>query len=221
MAKVWRYTVSGTMPASSEVWSFNVHYQTDVPIATSEPSAKTVNDKIDEHFSSSGTDLAYITNCLGSGGKVTKTQVYEEVDPGSSDPPAGNVNVYNLSGNGLGSSSDVAPQALCAYISLFTGKLGRSFRGGFHAPPISNPSVLNAAGKWDPAAAYFLDWGALGAKVVDALEDVFSTTGDINPGIYSRTRRRRGQSDWFNELTTYLVRTDPRWLRRRMITHGG
>lgn len=220
MATVWRYTVIGESPSGEERWACNLHYQTDVPIAGSEPGAQEVLDELDQHFSSSGTDLAKWRNTICSTDRLVETRIYEEVLDPKNTPHEGHVNVYNLAGNGNTPGTDVLPTALCAYITLFTGKIGKSFRGGVHTPPSRRASDLDGGGTWDTSTSAWTHWGNLGTSIVDQLENVFQTTGDINPVIYSRKLRQLGSSDYANKLTTYRLNTDPRFLRRRVPSTG-
>lgn len=220
MAKVWRYTVIGESPSGEERWACNLHYQTDVPTIGTEPGADTVLTQIDQHFSTSGTGLQLWRNTIDPASKLVETRLYEEVNPASDDIPTGHVNVYNLVGLGNAISGDILPTAMCVYLTLFTGKLGRSFRGGVHTPPVRRPADLDGGGTWDNASNHWTQVVALGTAIVDQLEDVFQTTGDINPVIYSRTRRARGEDQFANKLTTFRANADVRWLRRREPTHG-
>lgn len=192
----------------------SLHYQTDVPIAGSEPSPQTVLDKLDEHFSTSGKNMGLWRALLNNGAKLVETRLYEEVDPLSDDAPAGVLNPYDLAGTSGSLGSDVLPVELCVYISLTTAKLGRSYRGGVHTPPMSDPADLSNTGLVDTGRPIYTAYGALGTAIVDVLDDVFSTTGDIKPIIYSRTRRSRGLS-FSEDITAARVNTKARWLRRR------
>lgn len=206
----------GESPSGQERWACNLHYQTDVPIGENEPDAETVLDEIDQHFSTTGTDLAKWRNTICSTDKLVETRIYEEVLDPKNTPHEGHVNVYNLAGLGNTPGTDVLPTAMCCYITLFTGRIGKSFRGGVHTPPARRASDLDGGGTWDSTTSQWTHWGNLGAAVVDKLENVFSATGDINPVIYSRTLRARTGANYANELTTYRLNADPRFLRRRV-----
>lgn len=214
MAKVWRYSVIFTEGLNGALCIANVHYQTDVPLVGSEPSADEVLEQIDQHYSSTGRNVLKWRNVADNNTELVETRVYEEVDPGSGDAPEGASFVHNLAGTTGSYTTDVLPPEMCAYISLRTGKLGRSFRGGTHTPPITHPSDLDGNGKLQSGTGFFIGCQDLRDAIIDKLEDVFSTTGDINPIIYSRTRRSRGLS-FAEELSGGLVRTNPRWIRRR------
>lgn len=192
----------------------NLHYQTDVPVVGSEPSAQEVLDHLDDHFSTSAHNLLLWRNCLQNGAKLVETKVYEEVEPGSGDPPTGAVNAYDLAGLAGTLGTDAPPVELCVYISLTTSKLGRSFRGGVHGPPLAGVGAFDTDGTVQVGSSGMIPYPILGAAIVDALDNVFDSTGDINPVIYSRTRRARGLS-FTQGLNGYRVNTKFRWLRRR------
>lgn len=213
MAKVYRWSIKMVDRGVACIGS--VHYQTDVPLAGSEPSPADVLTQIDQHYSSSGTNLVYWTNVLQSGAQVVETRVYEEVEDPDATPPTGAIAGHSLAGTGGALTTDAPPVEMCGYISLTTEKLGRSFRGGCHTPPIPSSAALGPAGLLDHASSWYGNVVTLRDKMVDQLEDVFGTTGDINPVIYSRTRRKAGHSDFATKVTDGRVNEQFRWLRRR------
>lgn len=193
-----------------------VHYQTDVPVAASEPSADTVLEKLIDHYSTSADALQKWTNCMYSSAQLTRIAVREEVQPGSGDIPEVADQTLSLTGTLGAIGGDHLPSAMCVWIALGTGTGIRSGRGGTHPPLGQNASLLDAVGRWDTSTVYWTNVLALAASIKDKLDNVFATTGDINPGIYSRVRRARGLSPFFFELTTAVPSPEPRWLRRRM-----
>lgn len=212
MAKVYRYSVTAMDRGVQCV--ANLHYQTDVPIAGSEPSPETVLTQLDQHFSSSGTNMSKWLALMQNGAQLVESRVYEEVDPASDDAPTGARQDYALGGTQGALGSDALPVELCAYISLTTSKLGRSFRGGVHSFPLPSNSLLSGTGTLDTSSGAYVNYTNMATLIVDVLDDVFGTTGDIKPIIYSRTRRARGES-FSEDITGSRVRTDLRWLRRR------
>lgn len=215
MSNVWRFELIGTVTASGVQFMSHVHYRTDVPVAGSEPSADAVLDHILDHYSSSGHNLSDWTKLVGSNAKLTLARVRQEVDPSGSDVPAVSEELLNLTGQ-LTPTGDLPPTPLCAWLRFRTAVASRSFRGGTHAPPVPSVTPFTADGALDLSTGqYATDILALAAKILDKLDNVFDTTGDINPGIYSRTRRARGES-FFEELTSVTPSTQWRWLRRRM-----
>jgi hypothetical protein len=77
-----------------------------------------------------------------------------------------------------------------------------------------NEATLEAHGIYSATSSYWTAVTALGAAIIDVLDDVFSSTGDIKPVIYSQTRRDRGESYTF-DLTEAAPSRQPRWLRTR------
>lgn len=212
MSKVYRYSVKFRDRGVDCVSS--LHYQTDVPLSGNEPSPEDVLTQIDQHFSSSGTNMSKWVGLAHTGAVLVETRLYEEVDDPGSTPPTGAVHTYALPGTAQALAADAPPVELCIYISLTTAKLGRSFRGGVHTPPVYSAAMFNSIGQVDTVPSDYAKYTALGTAIVDVLDDVFATTGDIKPVIYSRTRRARGQS-FAEDVTAFQVRPQFRWLRRR------
>jgi hypothetical protein len=213
MAKVWRFIVTGTDSDSGQECVHNLHYQTDVPIAGTEPSADTVLDELEQHFSTSGTNFLKWANCATTLHTFTNLAVREEIETGSGDVPGAAAKDISIAGVRT-AGSNFLPSAVCPWIRLKTASAIRSARGGVHLPPSLNEAVLEAHGVYSTSSSYWTNIVALGASIIDVLDDVFSTTGDIKPVIYSKTRRDRDESFTF-DLTVADPSRQPRWLRTR------
>jgi hypothetical protein len=213
VAKVWRFIVTGTDSDSGQECVHNLHYQTDVPLLGSEPSADTVLDELEQHYSTSGTNFLKWANVATTLHTYTNLAVREEVETGSGDVPgaaAKDIAVVGVRTAG----SNLLPSAICPWIRLKTASAIRSARGGVHLPPTLNEATLNAHGVYSGTTSYWTAIIALRDSIIDVLDDVFSSTGDIKPVIYSQTRRDRGESFTF-DLTTGDPSIQPRWLRTR------
>lgn len=215
MAKVYRFTLSGVNTYNGAEYEFGLHYQTDVPALGSEPSAGTVLTQIRQHFSSSGTNLSKLRAAIPSSHSLLKTWVREEVQPGSGDVPAFAEQAETGFGALASSGTDILPGAMAVWHQMKTGNAIRSGRGGTHVPGSVLPADLSEDGHWAVGTTHWTAHLALAAAFLDKLEDVFGGTGDINPVVYSRTRRARGESFAF-ELEAVTPLTQVRWLRSRM-----
>jgi hypothetical protein len=117
-------------------------------------------------------------------------------------------------------SGDRLPIEVCMWVKCTTDTASRSSRGGFHLPPMLNPVFLDGAGLWDATSITTAPFSTMTAKVDDVLNNVFPEelgNGDLNPIIYSETRRRRGQSPYTFQITGATIRQHAAWLRRRGI----
>jgi hypothetical protein len=193
----------------------HVHYQTDVPIVGTEPSASTVLNLILNHYSSSGHNMSKWTAAMYNHAQLTRAVVREEVEPGSGDIPAVSDEALSLLGTlSLGTSAR-CPSGVAMWLNYKTDNAIRSGRGGTHPPGAQSALVLNSSGNWDTASTWYVNQGLLAASILDPLSNVFDSTGDINPGVYSRTRRARGLSPFFFKLTQVARQTEPKYVRRR------
>ena len=215
MAKIYRFEMHYTDTDNGEDGLSTVHYQTDVPVAGTEPSPSTVLNLILNHFSSTGHNCTKWTNAMYNSAVLTKAVVREEVAPGSGDVPGTSEELLSLPGTLSIGSGVQCPSGLCLWLKFGTGVALRSARGGTHTPGAMSVLVLNQTGQFDQTTSWWTNSVALAAAIKDKLDNVFSSTGDINPGVYSRTRRARGFDPFFFELDVVTPDIDPRWLRRR------
>jgi|SRR5215207_494733 len=148
---------------------------------------------------------------------ITVTQERNPTDPLATIEGA--VRTIGLAGTRAAGTATL-PSALSCVVSLRTAKLGRSFRGRFFAPPSQNV-VDMANGLWVPTGAYLLAVKAF----MDKLDDTFTggagfsslwlDTWQARSVIYSRTRAAAGAPDSTEQITGYVIRTAPAFLRSR------
>lgn len=220
MATIWRFELVTLHTPSGQEGVSHVHYKTDVPALGTEPDAAEVLDIILDHFSSSGHNCSKWTAVMDGESSVLLARVREEVLDGSGDIPQVASEDINIAGTLSGAGSAQLPVALCAWIRYSTGVATRSARGGTHSPFLGVTTIMSSSGTWT-TGTWWTNMGLLSDSILDPIDNVFQTTGDVNPGVYSRTRRNRGQSPYFWQLTETSVSLQPRWLRRRMPQTSG
>jgi hypothetical protein len=215
MANIWRWELISEDEDGNQEGVSHVHYQTDVPVAGSEPSAAAILDHILDHFSSSGHNMTKWTNAMYSDTRLTQARVRQEVEPGSGDIPEVASEDLSLPGTLSIGTGAQAPSGLALWLKYGTSAAIRSARGGTHIPGGMSVLTLDSGGTWDSGTTYWTNVNTLAASILDKIDNVFDTTGDINPGVYSRTRRARGFEPFFFELESVTPDENPRWLRRR------
>ena len=194
----------------------HVHYQTDVPVAGTEPDGDEVLDLIAAHYSSSGHNMTVWRNATFNNVELVRIRVREEVEYWSGEIGAVFTEDINLMGTIVHSGSTAqTPSGLCAWFAFTTGVASRSARGGTHGPFLGDVNPLDVDGTFVTTGGWYTPNNTLADAIEDALENVFQTTGDINPVVYSRTRRMRGQSPYTFQIDEVELKKDPRWLRRR------
>lgn len=216
MARVYKFVIQGINANNNSEWQSQIHYQTDVPVAEQEPSAATVLDKILDHYSTTGHDIAKWRACTWNSVSFTRASVVERLAPGSTDVPAAAEEVLALGGSQTAQGNDILPSAVCPWFKMTTGIALRSARGGTHGPPAIYAPALGADGRWEGTGVWWTALNTLADAMKDALEDVFSTTGDINPVVYSERRRQLGASPYVFAIEDVKPLQSVRWLRRRM-----
>ena len=123
----------------------------------------------------------------------------------------------NLSGT-RSHTDDRLPLGLSALVALRSNAAVRGGSGRFWAPPPIGSIALGGGHTWDHTQAYWLNVKSF----CDALLHG-ATSGDwwalsstrANLVIYSRTRRLRGDANYFFDVTSYAIRDEPHWLRSR------
>lgn len=217
MSKVWRSELESTDLQSGLKSITTQHWQTDLAALDNELSASAMLDEIQNHFGSTSTNMSLFTACMHSALQLTKLTVREEVAPGSGDVPEVADKTLGLTGTNGAITGDQLPIEACMWVRFRTGTASRSSRGGTHLPPHRNPNALTAAGLWDTAVIAANPFLALINKMIAQMTDTFGTSGlsDINPVIYSRTRRARGLSPYTFRLTESQIRPRVAWVRRR------
>lgn len=217
MSKIWRFELTSLDTTSGAEGQSHLHYQTNVGVLGSEPSANTMLDKVLSHFSGAAHNMSVWQGVMRNSTKLTEARIVEEVTPGSAD--LGDVAVETLSVVGTRGAigGDHLPPEACLWFGYRTGVASRSARGGTHLPSIIDASELNSSGRWDTGYVNAVAVIALADSIKDVINDIDASGTDLVPGVYSRTRRGRSESPYFFQLTSVTRSDVVRWLRRRAV----
>jgi len=215
VATVYRFALEGVNLIDSSEWVCGMHYQTDVAALEDEPGPSTVLDAILDHFSSSGHNLTDWTNVMTTSSKITRAYVRSEPAPGGQEVPVTAQEALNLPGTFGALSGNALPSEMCVWIAFGSAAATRSGRGGTHTPGPYGTGQIDATSKWNFTGTFGSNLNTLAGKIHDQIGNVFEGTGDLNPVVYSRTRRARGFTPYTFRIETAIVSPDPRWLRRR------
>lgn len=216
MANIWKFSLFATDTTNNVEFVQSVHYQTDVPLAGSEPAAADVLDYILAHFSSSAHNVSKWAACSPTTTTFDRAAVVQRVTPDSGDLAATADELIGFSGYNAVGDNKLSPEH-CGWIHTDSGLASRSGRGGVHGGPILNSAYLEGGGDIAPGSAYGIGMIALAASIEDVIDNVFSTTGDLKPVIYSLTRHKRGL-DPTSDIETAVFRKKIRFLRSRSRT---
>lgn len=216
MAKIWRFEVIGLARDGVTQFMTTQHYQTDLSGTDSEASAATILDKVLSHYSSSAHNLSKFSAMMDTGSKLTRAVIREELLPSDESLPETAEELLNVAGT-RSFTGDALPTAMCVWVADKTGVASRSARGGSHVPPAYEPALLTAGGQWDAGTTYWTAVLAYATARADGIENAFGLSGlsDIEPVVYSRTRRIRTLSPFTFDYESCLASVIPRWLRRR------
>jgi hypothetical protein len=141
--------------------------------------------------------------------------VREELAPGDSSIPAESVASINLAGTRAPGDTKL-PTGLCQLATIRTNAAVRSGHGRLWMPPAVDGASLAATHTFVAAGTYQLANKAF----LDELQlhhdmGLLGVDGHLDTVIYSRTRRARGDADYFFDMTAYILRAEPHWLRSR------
>jgi len=217
VATVWRFTVGGTDSTGGQEWNSTMHYLTDVPLGQGEPNATKVLEEIVAHFGSTTTGMERWLATVPSTVKLTFARVYEEL-PATSTEVAEAAELTFAYAGAVAVLDPNLPFAMCVWIKFGSGLASRSSRGGTHLSPTLDQNHLTTAGIWDTSLSWWSANVALANYMKEKISDVFgdpSETGDINPVIYSRTRRNNSLTPYTFPITSAACSSVPRWIRRR------
>jgi hypothetical protein len=218
MANIWRFTLAGTDDSGNQEWNSTMHYQTDGVTGAGEPPASEVLAEIIEHYGTGGggVGMERWTVTVYPSVKLTSAAVYQELDPTSTDIPEAARRELALSGQAA-TGDELEPFALCPWIKFGTGLASRSARGGTHGAPVIATYALDDGGLFDTGTAWWSALDDLAGYMLDRLASPFDgfLGVDLQPVIYSRTRRARGQTPFTFDLSSAAPSRVPRFLRRR------
>lgn len=112
------------------------------------------------------------------------------------------------------------PVSMCGLLTLRTGRVGRSGRGRMFLPPIRNEAditagKLNTGGGYRTAAINFAKELVPAFGGGSAFSSLWMDTWHGSIVIFSRTLRARGADEFAFDVTSYLLRDAPHWLRSR------
>lgn len=114
-------------------------------------------------------------------------------------------------------SGDRLPWGCCLLATLYTNAAVRSGHGRQFLSPGISASALTASKTWDTASTAWTNAGTYLAELIAGHSTGTEPTGhDLSCVIYSRTRRARGDAQYYFDVVSYTRRQQPHWLRSRM-----
>lgn len=189
----------------------NVLHYSDSEPALNPASATDVADALNTKFTSAYRQL------LTLDATFVAIDVREELAPGDTSIPASGSHANGAAGTRDASAYECSP-ALCGMIAKHTNAAVRGGAGRFFAPPVFRKSELLAGG-FDNSASYRPAMTTMSGLMDDTLTGVGSVLGvggsDLTPVVYSRTRRGRGDTNWFFSISSCPVSTIQHWLESR------
>lgn len=152
---------------------------------------------------------------LSTRDKLDAITLTEELGPGSAIPAVAERS-GTWPGTRYGATWNMDNQ-ICAWVKTKTNAAVRGGHGGFFGSPALDEACFNTdEGKINHGNAYY---AAIAAFAADLLEghDVgaLGVDGHLSYVIYSRTRRMRGDSNYYFDATSCTISERPHFLRSR------
>lgn len=208
MSDVWRCSYESTRSGVTLVNTFHVVARPTSPLDNY--SADTVRDVLHAALTTKYRAVASTDTTVQS------LTVREELTPGSTDIPRESVQTIGLAGTRAVADTNL-PASMTLLATIRTNAAVRSGHGRvFLLPPVEQAALTGSA-IWRTTNAYWLNAITFMAELIS---DHTHTTlgvpdGSIDPVIYSRTRRERGDANYYFDVTAYVLRPAPHWLRSR------
>lgn len=191
--------------------TFHYRLEGDTGFATNEPTIADVCDKV---WGKLGT--AY-RNCLYGDRTVRAVVGRTEVETWNGEVAAAGESSVGLEGLLSGGDGRIY-RAQSMIIATKSDVASRSARGWIMVPGSVNSVDMDGAGNWKAGGTYTSAVEALAALMNDDIQHTVLAVNvwHLQPIIYSRTRRKRGQTPYYFALKSATAKRDPRWLRRRV-----
>jgi hypothetical protein len=216
--RLFRCTLRGQV--RSTVFANVFHVAADTPFDTllwtwtSAPSPEDIADELDSKLTTTYRSL------IPSAGKFIDITVEDEIDPAHPENLRdGFVKTKDLVGTGTFGTTTL-PTSACMVWTLQSGHIGRSTRGRWFAPPYLDALSVTNGVLDNPSTRRTSHENFLKALVPafsggDLWPTVWVETWEASVGIFSKTRKARGQTPYFFPITAYKTDGKLHWLRSR------
>lgn len=205
--KVWRCSYQSSMSQVLIVNTFHVVTRRAVALSD-DVTAAAVRDAL--HTALTTKYRALMPNTVS----VDLLDVREEVDPaGSAIPEEATQTIGLLGTRAVGTFGE--PIGLSQVVSFKTNAAVRSGHGRMWLPVIDKDTltttgVFTTTGAFATAITAFFDELKSNHGITIALDSWIASQV-----VYSRTRRARGDANFYFDVTAYVRRMTPHWLRSR------
>jgi hypothetical protein len=207
--RTWRTTIASTLYGRDIANVF--HVKADPILLADERSA---DDVADDVWSWLGT--AYKAVLATEGTVLTVTVVEDVLDPVVTLPATAQKVVNEA---GTLSTPNNLPVELTMHMKFTTGVPLRGAVGGMFLPPPLASTFLSSDGlSFLTSGAYWTAAGTLASTLLSGHDWNATTTpaGHESLIVYSRTRRQRGETNYFFDVNAAVRNPLPTWLRSRV-----
>jgi hypothetical protein len=208
MATVWRCSFDSIRSGVSVVNTFHVVARPNS--GSDDPSADTVRDALDSALTTKYRAV------LPTDATLLDLTVREELAPGDHGIPRESVKTIGSAGTRTAADTNLPP-SMTLLATVRTNAAVRSGHGRLFLPLPTEQAALTGGAIWRTTNAFWLNsitfmnelltqhhWTVLGL-----------TAGNLDLVVYSRTRRERGDANYYFDATAYVLRPAPHWLRSR------
>lgn len=205
---VWRVAFESTSSDGVQIVN-TFHVAGRGGVLVEKPSADQVRDAMDSAFTTK------YRNLLSDNVTFQTITVTEEVDPNGSAVPDQSVKSIALPGNRAIANTKLAG-GLCIVAKLATNAAVRSGHGRLFLPPAYADGEVATGGNWYALGQYWSQAKTFLDELMESHDWDLLSDGHLDPVVYSRTRRQRGDDNWFFDISAYIMRSKQHFLRSRM-----
>lgn len=207
MAKVWRCSYESVLLGTTFVNTFHVVART--PALTADAGADEVRDTLHAALTTK------YRACLKTAYTLNSLTVREELAPGDTSIPAESVQTIGLAGT-LGGGDTLLPLSMVQLVTFRTNAAVRSGHGRMFMPSSRASADLDANALWLATNPYWTNVTAFCNELKTHHDmGILGADGTLAQVVYSRTRRARGDADYYFDVTAFVQRNKPHWLRSR------
>jgi hypothetical protein len=205
--KPWRVAYQATGRDGEEVvWVF--HVKDSTPLSADLRSASALATIVDGWLTTAYRGLADSTLVLHD------IKVTEDVDYWNGTVADQAIKSIELAGT-LTGLDHKASEGICVWSKAQIAEVFKGNHGGWHTPPMLHSTWLTNAGQWDSSSTA---WTAT-KTVNDALlagVDYDAGLGHVSYILYSQTRRRKGDANYYFDVVNLVRDAQPHFLRSRL-----
>ncbi len=204
---IWRVSFEGTGSHNEDVVTV-LHVKDHTTLDIDNLDASQVCDNVDTWLTTLYLNMAATSYTL------VAIKATEEVEWWNHAIGRQHVKAKGVFGTRAGADGKT-PWGMCFWSKLGIAEVFKGNHGGYHTPPVMNSGELVGTQTVNTAANIWPSMGSFNDALL-AGHDHNLGTGHLSLVLYSTTRRRRGEANYYFDATSLTRSVTPRLLRTRV-----